>query len=208
MKTIGNIIKEARTAKKISLARLADETKIKKEFLEAIEKEQWQAVPDIAVVTGFVKNIASFLGLNQNQLSAMLRRDYPPKKLAINPKPDIADKFTWTPKLTFYAGVATVAVFILGYLIFQYAKFVRPPGLSVLRPKEGVEVRTDKVMVEGETDPNATIKVNNQPVLVEEDGRFTVEIEIFEGTTEIVISATSRTGKETVVRRTIKPVLD
>lgn len=208
MKSIGNIIREARTAKKISLARLENETKIKKEFLVAIETENWEVLPDLPVLTGFVKNIASALDFSQNQLSAILRRDYPPRKLAINPKPDVADKFTWTPKLTFYVGAFIVAVFILGYLIFQYAKFVRPPILSVLRPKEGAEVTTDLVRVEGKTDPNATVKVNSQPVLVNEDGTFSVDIEIFEKTGEIVVVATSRTGKETVVRRTIKPVLN
>lgn len=208
MKTIGNIIKETRTNKKISLDRLESETKIKKEFLVAIEKENWIGLPDLPVLTGFVKNIAAFLGLNQNQLTAMLRRDYPPRKLAINPKPDVADKFTWTPKLTFYVGAFIIAVLILGYLVFQYAKFVRPPALSVLRPKEGVEVTTSLVRVEGKTDPNATVKVNNQPVLINEDGAFSVDIEIFEKTDEIVVVATSRTGKETVVRRTIKPVLN
>ena len=207
MKSIGPTIKEARLRKKISLAHLENETKIKKDFLIAIEGENWAILPDLPVVTGFVKSIASVLSLNENQLTAMLRRDYPPKKLAINPRPDVSDRFTWTPRFTFFAAAGAIFVFILGYLIFQYKSFVTPPVLSVSRPKEGAIVTTGTVRVEGETDPNATVKVNNQPVLVADDGNFSVDIEIYEGTGEIVVVATSRTGRETTVRRTIIPKL-
>ena len=207
MKTASEVIKEARLSKKISLSRLESETKIKKEFLKAIEDGAWNKLPDFPVVTGFVKNIADFLGINQSRLMAILRRDYPPKKLVINPKPDVSEKFTWTPKLSFYVGATVIATFILGYLIFQYSRFVRPPALSVLVPNEGMTVTDPKVEIIGKTDPDTAVKVNNQPIFVEEDGSFSAEIAIYEGTTEIVITATSRTGKESVIRRTIKPQL-
>lgn len=207
MKTASEVIKEARLRKKISLARLESETKIKKEFLQAIEEANWNKLPDFPVLTGFTKNIADFLDINQNRLIAMLRRDYPPKKLVINPKPDVSEKFTWTPKLTFYVGAGMVALFILSYLTFQYTRFVRPPALSVVVPEEGMVVTDSTVEIIGKTDPDTTVKVNNQPIFVEEDGTFSADIEIFEGTTEIVILAISRTGKESLVRRTIKPQL-
>ncbi|MBI4157352.1 helix-turn-helix domain-containing protein [Candidatus Woesebacteria bacterium] len=207
MKTASEVIKEARLRKKISLARLESETKIKKEFLQAIEEGSWQKLPDFPVVTGFVKNIADFLGINQAHLSAMLRRDYPPKKLVINPKPDVSERFTWTPMLTFYVGAGAIVLFILGYLIFQYSRFIRPPSLSVLVPEEGMVVTDPEMEIIGKTDPDTAVKVNNQPIFVQENGSFSAEIAIYEGTTEIVIIATSRTGKETVIRRTIKPQL-
>ena len=43
--------------------------------------------------------------------------------------------------------------------------------------------------------------------IVGEDGTFETEIEIFEGTGEVVVVAKSRSGKETVVARKIKPEL-
>src|SRR3989344_7090733 len=108
MKTIGQAIKETRVKKNISFSKLAAITKIKKEFIQAIEKENWQLLPEYPVVTGFVKNIAQALGLNRKGIVALLRRDYPPKELTINPKPDVAREFVWSPKLTFFAGIALV----------------------------------------------------------------------------------------------------
>jgi hypothetical protein len=63
------------------------------------------------------------------------------------------------------------------------------------------------VLVVGKTDEDVTVKVNNQPVLLGIDGTFQVEIQIYEGTKEIDVQAISRSGKETVIRRTIVPEL-
>ena len=207
MKTIGSLLKDARVKKRFSLARLEAETKIKKDFLKAVEEENWQALPDYSVVVGFVKNIANYLGLKERSAVALLRRDYPPQKLSINPKPDVSKQFVWSPKLTFLVGVGIVIAVILGYLGFQYAGFISPPPLSVTQPQEGQVVGSASVIVSGKTNPEATVKANNQLILVNEDGSFTTEVEIFKGTSEIVITATSRSGKETVIRRNIKPEL-
>ena len=207
MKTIGSLLKDARVKKRFSLARLEAETKIKKDFIKAVEEENWQVLPDYSVVVGFVKNIANYLGLKERSAVALLRRDYPPQKLSINPKPDVSKQFVWSPKLTFLVGVGIVIAVILGYLGFQYTGFISPPALTLNQPQEGQVVGNPKVIVSGKTNPEATVKANNQLILVNEDGSFTAEVEIFKGTLEIVVTSTSRSGKETVVRRNIKPEL-
>jgi len=207
MKTIGGAIKEARTRKKYSLSKLENVTKIKKDFISALEKEDWGHLPEFPVLSGFVKSIAGALGVGEKSLLALLRRDYPPKALSINPKPDVSDKFVWSPKLTFAVGVGIVMVLVLGYLGIQYKKFISPPSLNVLEPKEEQVVKERRVKVVGKTDGDAIIKINNQPVLLDSEGNFEAEIEIFEGTNEIVVKAQSRAGKETVVRRKIIPEL-
>jgi cytoskeletal protein RodZ len=208
MKTIGEYLKEARVKKRFSQEKIAKETKIKEDFISSIEKEDWESLPEFPVVVGFVKGIAKFLKVDERQAVALLRRDYPPKVLPVNPKPDVSRTFTWTPRLTFILGITIVALVILGYLGFQYSNFVRPPKLFVERPLEGEVVKEEKLTVFGRTDPDVTVKVNNQPVLVEDDGTFETEIEIFEGTEEIVIKAVSRSGKETTVQRKIKPEIE
>jgi cytoskeletal protein RodZ len=207
MKTIGGAIKEARTRKKYSLSKLEEVTKIKKDFISALEKEDWKNLPEFPVLSGFVKSIAGALGASEKSLLALLRRDYPPKALSINPKPDVGDKFVWSPKLTFAVGVGIIMVLVLGYLGIQYKKFISPPSLNVFEPKEEQVVKERRVKVTGKTDGDAIVKINNQPVLLDSEGNFEAEIEIFEGTNEIVVKAQSRAGKETVVRRKIIPEL-
>jgi len=204
MKTIGKTLKDARLKKKVSLARLSEITKIRKEFIGAIEEDDWKKLPEFPVVTGFVKNIAQALGMGANTAAAFLKRDYPPQDLRINPKPDVSKEFIWSPKLTFLLGTVIIVVALFGYLIYQYIRFISPPMLNVEVPIEGQIVNEDKLSVNGKTDLEATIKVNNQPVLLDDKGDFTAEIEVTENTNEVTIVARSRSGKESVVKRSIR----
>ncbi len=207
MKTIGDYLKEARIKKGLSVTEIGEITKIKKSFIEAIEKNKWTSLPDFAAVVGFVKSIAQTLELDEKQAVAFLKRDYPPKKTASFPKLEIREKFTWNPRLTFLLGISLVSILVLGYMIFQYKKFSSPPFLQIESPKEGEVIQQTPVTVRGKVDANATLWINNQPGLVEENGDFSVDIEVGSDTKEIVVVARSRSGKETVIRRTIKPEL-
>jgi cytoskeletal protein RodZ len=197
MNTVGKILKEARLSKNISLSSLENLTKIKKEFIQKIEEEDWNNLPEFPVVSGFAKNIASTLELSENNLNAVLRRDYPPKKLTINPKPDIQNKFFWSPKITFGVGVAIIIIAVLAYLGVEYQKFLKPPELVVTSPKVNESVFNNKVKVSGETTTDVSLMVNNQPISLDQDGMFITEIAVTKDTKELKFVATSRSGKTT-----------
>lgn len=209
MRTVGEVLRQTRKEKDLSLDELEKETKIKKEFISYIENEKWKNLPEYPVVQGFVKNIAGSLEMEEKQVVARLRRDYPPdENLQINPKPDVSKKFIWSPKLTFISGVILVILLISSYLGFQYINFISPPELNVNTPIEGSRITENQIVVSGETDADATVSVNNQPVLVEDTGAFSTEIDIVEETEEIVVVAVSRSGKKTSVVRTIDVELE
>ncbi len=203
MNTIGKILKDARQSKNITLSRLENITKIKKDFLIKIENEDWDKLPEFTVVSGFVKNIANSLDLSVENINAILRRDYPPKKISINPKPDVVNKFTWSPKLTFALGIITLVLLVLGYLGVEYKKFVTPPELTIISPKENQQVLQGNLMVEGKTSTDVILTVNNQLITLDQDGNFKSKIEISMETKSLIFKAISRSGKETVVDRKI-----
>lgn len=203
MKTIGEILKTARASKKMSFQKLEEKTKIKSDFIKALENEEWNNLPAFPTVLGFVKSLAAQLGVDVKGAVAVLRRDYPRKSEAVSPKPDTINKFVWSPKLTFFVGIGIVLASVFGYLIFQYAGFVSPPTLNVETPKEGETVDGKYVVVSGTTDLDAKIIVNNQPVIVDENGKFLIGLEIVPETKEIEIKASSRSGKETIIKRNI-----
>lgn len=206
MNTIGEILKKERSSKKYSLQKIEELTKIKKEFIDDIENCRWEKLPEYSTVLGFVKSLSQYLEIDERKAVGLLKRDYPPKKQdQINPKPDIADKFSWSPKLTFWFGFIFTFLLVISYLIFQYKKFVSPPILVVSLPEENQVIIQNKVKVFGKTDGDAVITVNNQPVLTSSDGDFEVEIQITKETNEVIIKAVSRSGKETYVYRNIKP---
>lgn len=203
MNTIGTFLNKARKEKQISLEKLESITKIKKEFINSIEKEDWEALPEYPVILGFVRNISASLDVSTNTSLALLRRDYPPKDLKVTPSPDVEKKFVWSPKLTFMVGVGLFLLVLLSYLGFTYLRFIKPPQLLVQKPKEEEIVLSKKVLISGKTNTDVKVEVNNQPVIVDSDGNFKGEVEISESTDEIIIVATSRSGKQTTINRKI-----
>jgi len=204
MRKIGDFIKDARLAKRLSRKDLGEKTKIKQSFIEAIEKEEWEKLPPFPVVMGFVKSISHFLDIDDRETIAILKRDYPIKPVVISPKPDVETRFVWSPRKTFLVGVAIIVFLVAGYLGFQYKKFLSPPNLMVNEPKEGQNIKVGETHVAGTTDPDASIKVNNQPALVSDKGDWETDIDVDKNTTTIVVESLSRSGKKTIVNRKIQ----
>lgn len=205
MQSVGSLIKNIRVQKKVSKKRLEKATKIKADFIDYLEEERWDLLPEYPVTVGFVKNISAYLDINEEKALALLRRDFPKKDLRINPKPEVSNKFVWSPNTTLVLCISVLSLLILGYLFYQYSNFTRPPEIEVFSPTPDQIVNTRTIEVEGLTDDEASLTVNNQPVVVNEDGSFKAEISIYEGTSQIEFVAKKRSGKETTVVRKIKP---
>ncbi len=204
MRSLGETIKDSRNEKGFSRSDLERETKIKKDFLEAIENSAWGRLPEFPVVQGFVRSISHVLEMDEQLVLALLRRDYPKKDVRIAPKPDVRNKFLWSPRWTLITGALAATLVIIGYLGYQYKQFVSPPTLVLTKPVENETISNRMYKVEGNTNADATVYVNNQPALVLDNGDFTTEIEISTEMKEIVVKATSRSGKETELHRTVK----
>lgn len=65
---IGNILRETREKKGLSLADVENETKIRTKYLAALESESFDEIPGEAYVIGFLRNYARFLGLDADLL--------------------------------------------------------------------------------------------------------------------------------------------
>lgn len=61
---IGKSLKEARTARKLSLEEVEEETKIRRKYLQALENEQYDVLPGQVYAKAFLKNYARFLNLD------------------------------------------------------------------------------------------------------------------------------------------------
>ncbi len=207
MKTIGSFLKSARVEKSISFDELEERTHIRIAFLKALEEDRWDALPEYPVVQGFVKSVAAALVINREQAVALLRRDYPPKKLMINPKPDLPNKSSFMgQRLVFLATALVVFLIVGGYLFYQYKTFTSPPMLVVVSPVDGQVFTPPTAEVRGKTSSDATIRVNNQPTEIDDNGNFVTEIDISPELTQVEIKAITRSGRETVIKREIKVI--
>ncbi|AMM39820.1 XRE family transcriptional regulator [Candidatus Desulfofervidus auxilii] len=68
MATVGEILKEVREGKRISIDKAAADTKLSVFYLEAIEANNWQALPAPAYIRGYLRLYASYLGLSPDKI--------------------------------------------------------------------------------------------------------------------------------------------
>lgn len=207
MKTVGSILQEARSAKKLTLAQAEQATKIRLKFLEAIERDDYSSLPSVSYAKGFVKNYSEYLGLDSRMVIAFFRR-----QTEEIPKSSLLPKASETYSKTllqltpgkFLAGIAVILVIVfLGYLGLQYSKINQAPSLSVDTPQNQLIVHERRVDVLGKADPDATVTINGTSVLVRGDGKFFDQVPLDPGVNKITIVATSRFGKSTTIVREV-----
>lgn len=208
MRTVGQALKEAREAKFYTVDEVEKATKIRKELLLALESDDYAKLPPPTFVQGFIKNYAKFLGLDSSQLLAVFRRGFSDKKhqprvldAFINPvgKP----RFKLTPARVLGGVVALVVITFFVYLWFQYRQFVGAPELTLTSPVDQLTTDIPTVVVEGKTEADNKITVNNQEVKVGLDGNFKEEINLSGAVNKLDISAVSRFGQKTQIERTV-----
>lgn len=208
MRTVGQILKEARETKLYSLEDIEKHTKIRKELLEALEADDYSKLPPATFIQGFIKNYGKFLGINIEKLLAVFRRDFetkkhPPMILESFKRPIGNKKFAITPSRILALTIGLIIVGFFAYLWLEYRQFVGAPNLELISPKDQQTVEIPAVIVEGKTDTDAKVKVNDQEIGVNQEGRFQEEIKLSSSVNKITVSATSRFNQSTKIERTV-----
>ena len=70
---IGSTLKHRREARHLSIAQVAEQTRIRPHYLQALENDDLSAIPSMAQARGFLRNYSEFLGLNLDDLSSSAR---------------------------------------------------------------------------------------------------------------------------------------
>lgn len=74
MGELGTRLREARESRGISLEQAEKETRIRRAFLQALEEEHYDALPEDVYARGFVRNYARYLGLDSEELLTLYKR--------------------------------------------------------------------------------------------------------------------------------------
>lgn len=79
MSSIGEQLKQAREGRKLSLKQAVQATRIRSYYLEAMEADDFSAIPSSAQARGFLRLYAEYLGLNFEELTTRQQGDTPPE---------------------------------------------------------------------------------------------------------------------------------
>lgn len=75
---VGATLREARKRRKVDLSDVEAAIKIRVRYLQALENEEWDALPGGAYTRGFIRTYAIYLGLDGDRLAEDYRRDIAP----------------------------------------------------------------------------------------------------------------------------------
>lgn len=206
--TVGDLLKSAREKAHCSLADLATHTHIKIEYLEALEDNDFDALPAATFVKAYIRNYARVFHIDQKPLLALLRRDYEESvKGQLIRREVLASrlmrKSLYSPIQSIALVVTTVFVVAFSYALWQWYTLTRPPVLILTTPAENDRVAA-RVLLEGQTNPAATLTANTMPVALQADGSFRTEIYLPQaGNNTITLKATDKNDRSTVVQRTV-----
>lgn len=200
--TVGQALQAERTNKRISLERLAEVTHVRLDYLQALENDDFLQLPTAAYVRGFIRAYLQYLEIDAKPFLALLRRDYKetakgklvPREFIKTYRPR---KMIWTPITWLTILLVMVIGVILTYFGIQLFRSTRPPSLNIVTPISRSTVGAE-VPVEGFTDPDAVITVNDLPVAIQPNGSFQTTIRFpVNGMGIITIVATDRKGRST-----------
>jgi len=204
MQTVGHLLKQKRKEKKLSLDQIEKTIKIKKKFLEFLEKDKFDQFSSQIYARGFLKNYAQFLGLDEEKTLAIFRRQSKEENSLSVRKNDQNWLFKITPQRLQLGVILIILIIFFGYLFKQYQSLITGPSLTIFSPQENLVVEKGTIIVSGKTDSEVKVLINNQEIYPNQKGEFSQEISLVKGINQIVISAENQKGKrKTIVREVI-----
>lgn len=206
MKTVGQVLRDARLKKGVSLDEIACVTRIKRQYLLALEKGEYRKLPGIAYIKGFIKNYGEYVGLVPDKLWVLFRREFNEnQETLLIPRPKNLRHPLW--KITPNQAVALVVVFAATLFFFYLIRGVfSGPPVKIYSPPDNFVADSLSVKVSGQTETEAKLTINDQPVALKEGGRFEVTIQLSLGPNDIVIVSTNKLGRKTQITRTVSVV--
>lgn len=123
MGELGEMLREARERKGVSLAEVEEETKIRERLIKALEEEDYGILPDRIYTKGLLKNYACYLGLDVGEVMRLFGE----KEVAPTPIPPASQALASPPFLSpdlIFILVILMAVGLVG--VWGYHQYLAP----------------------------------------------------------------------------------
>lgn len=125
MTDFGQLLRQAREAKGVSLAQVERATRIRRDYLEALEAHEFSHLPATTYARGIVRNYAAYLGLDPAEMLAGYEAvtDSKPASFEVMPATRPLDMSAhWAPN---FAIIAFMVVMSLVVFTWMYSAYFR-----------------------------------------------------------------------------------
>ncbi|MEO7118664.1 MAG: helix-turn-helix domain-containing protein, partial [Candidatus Limnocylindrales bacterium] len=207
---LGELLRIARETKGVDIFRAERDTKIRAKHLESLENGDYGSLPGAVYIKGFLRNYASYLGLDPDDVIERWREETsttrrteavtvsPPRAL-VEPRTGL----TFSRNVLVGAVLIVIVVLFLAYVGSQIIRFNQSATLTVDGPLV-VTLAGDAQthVIAGKTSVGATITVTGPldflaTTTAAADGRWSLEVPVSKGRTDFTITARdASTGRD------------
>jgi cytoskeletal protein RodZ len=163
---LGALLRSERENRGLSHEQLAQITRLRKRFLEALENEEWENLPPSVFVKGFIRSYAKALGLDEGKLLDLYKSTVPD---------DVAPSIPiLVPKKPKNKIPLVLASCLIALAIAVYFFIGRPsPEQGTLQSEEGLPAQIQEGPTKEKTQPVLQEKTDEELVQKQEE---TVEV--------------------------------
>jgi cytoskeletal protein RodZ len=217
---LGTVLRTAREARFIDLARVERDIKIRIRYLSALERGDYRDLPEPIYTRGFLRNYALYLGLDPEYLIDLYRLESGTaveRPALPSPRRPVAARQGRSLVVSSGAVVAAIltllVVAFVVYLVGEFVTFARTPDLRITDPATDVLAwEGAEYTIRGVSEPHATVTTDglrqNPSTTADAEGTFSVRVSLVPGANVITLVANDPlTGRDSAaVRRTITVV--
>ncbi len=201
--TVGECLKKKREEKEISIKEISEKLKIKTSYLEDLEENNYDKLPPDVYVKGFIRSYAQFVGFNAQKMVDLYSKEKAIDNKIENKKNQkrkgetgrkflISNYIIITPKILTIIFSLLVLSIVGYYLWHQISSFNSTPYLFISSPTADQISDKSEIEVAGQTETQATLRINGENVFIGSDGYFSETILLKSGNNILIIEATNR----------------
>lgn len=200
--TLGGYLLKIREQLNFDVKTVSILTQIKVNYLESLERSDWDALPSDVYIRGFIKSLARVYNLDEAKMIEQYEKEHGFAPKIAKPKTEHKRTINITPKtilvlVTLFLGVAGA-----GYVVSQVSSILSPPMLEISEPSEDVSVQGNSLVIAGKAEVGADVMINEQIVLTDRNGQFTENLVLSSGLNVVEIVVRNKFKRESkVVRR-------
>jgi len=199
---VGEKLREARETRGVDLFRVERDTKIRVKYLGALEDGEFADLPGDVYARGFLRNYASYLGLDPDEIEEEWRQEAghatPVRPTIVGPQPlTMRRKVVFEQSHVVIGIVAVIILVVAGYFGFQLTRYLSYPTLAVASAGASpvvVGIGDTQYVLTGTATPNTTVLIswNGQDpktVIADDSGHWTFQAVLQAGSNQFDITA-------------------
>jgi cytoskeletal protein RodZ len=199
---VGEMLREAREIRGVDLYRVERDTKIRAKYLAALENGDFADLPGDVYARGFLRNYASYLGLDPDDIEEEWRKEAgeaaPPRPTIAGPQPlTMRRRVVFQQSHVYIALVAVIVLVVASFFGFQLSRYLSHPALSVEHAgATPVIVQTDATtyVLQGTATPKTTVRISQnggepKEVVADDAGEWTYQAILQPGRNQFDITA-------------------